>query len=359
MNRSDLIKALVVILVLFFVLEPIAIGMIGNSSGSPKTKIQQTSDSFNGISYFNATVKSYEPYLIIQDANPPVDLLKKLPEVDDLVKIEGGYAVSLKDTSTLRKVYLEIARLGLKPYPVVNLQLPSLVEVTDGTINKTLSTNSQNIKLNADPFFDENQQVELRMSVTSENGAVVAYSNPSFVEKAINLNLTAKVDSFSYYFQRYSIPWEIRNTIDVTHLKSLFGESNVTYTQKDFISSKFIGNESFEYITKVEPDKVFISSNFTSKSDAIADLGEEIVFPDSILDINSPQGYELSSGILNTSKFIYELTLSEDESYFIANPYVEMALDSKFQPNETITLELDGKSVGKGITAINNLKFVK
>ncbi|MBI2079695.1 hypothetical protein HYT84_02940 [Candidatus Micrarchaeota archaeon] len=193
MKKEDILKIAVVLTVLFFIFEPIAIGIIGRANLTPTN--QSTSSQIQGAIQFNATLESYDPYLLITTLNSDQkDSIKQVEGVEDIISIDNGYAISLKKSQDIPKVYSDLKKLNITSYANANLQMPDSVEITAGlTILETVSTGGSLIKMVTEPLIAEGETVELRMSASAQNGFLASYSAPSFVPKSSPFEVDANV----------------------------------------------------------------------------------------------------------------------------------------------------------------------
>jgi|GEM_PF-3385289 hypothetical protein len=358
MDKSLIIKIVVVAIVVLFLLEQFVPGMLRSRTTSSTTTVAIT---LSGSAEFEATLKSYEPYIVVTSLTAQqIKDTKAMTGVEDVVLTDKGYIISLKNSKYVKDVFGLLKAKNLTMAVIANVYLPSNLEfVFENNSNVSIFTGASMVKVVMEPIVEEGELVRLRMNGQSENGYLVSYSPPMVIASEISFKSEAKVKQKLFDFYSYVIAWENRTQIDENALGKQFGAENVSLTKKDFVllqtplSVGELLTKKYEYVSMISENSISVVDGFANTSRILADFGN-VTFPDTMVQIKSAE--DPAIGFESSKNPVYEITLYGTE-YVFSNPDVLIVLDSDYAQNETMNVTVIASAVGNTVLDISDVKL--
>jgi len=358
MDKSLIVKIVVVAIVALFILEQFVPGMLGNANVNSNNKAVS---QLSGTAEFEAMLKSYEPYIVANNLDKQqIEEFKNLDGVEDILLTDKGYVISLKNSKFVKSVFSDLKAKNVTMAVIANVYLPSNLElVLANGSNVSIFTGASLVKVVMEPIVDEGATVLLRMNGNSENGYLVSYSPPMVIASDIQFVSEAVIKEKLFDFYSFIIPWENRNDVSEESLISQFGKENISFTKKDYVilqnllSVGDMLSKKYDYVSVISENSITVVENFTNTSRIIQDFGN-VTFPETMLQVKSDADPMI--GFESTRMPVYSLTIYGTE-YTFSNPDVLIVLDKDYLANETINVTVTASAVGKTVLDISDVKL--
>jgi len=369
MEKKTIYIIFAVGLVLLFLIEPFAIGMInsagkgGNGSG---TGTNFTSvEAFTGTAVANITIVRYEPYLIVSgnnsDAATVNERLIGQGKVAYATWNAGTLVVSLKSSKDVPAAAAEFESGNASVLATAYLTTSPKVMVTNSTGSK-VEAEGNSISMQMRPLYDEGSTHEAQFAARVEGGQMTGMGQitilPSVIKGAL---VEAKISSPPQETYSVAVAWKGR-----IEAKQLSASAGAAYKEKSYVYVANTSKEALEiavagkpYVTGAQPGIISIQNNYTDSETIGRDLLEKgftAVFPDSVAtfsnvsNVSSPNALVASLKASNISA-----TVSADWSAKIRLPS-EIVKDGKayFGMPGGIELAIEGTGVlRQNATAMN------
>lgn len=353
MDKIMLFRIFAILVVAGFIFELFAFGVLGKPSETtnPQQNAQE-STTYSGYSEYYGTIKVYEPYLFAKELNSnKISEIKTLDGVEDVVAMSGGYVISLKSSDYLNAVYSSISEKMINSTAIANVALPYSIEILsqDGK-NKSAATNGAVVKVEISSPPNIGEKIKLKMTVEIQEGILARYSTPTLVPEERTLTGNGTILSETSVLTIALVPWEERNSVNVGALKEQFGTDSVDYLAKNYIgfveesSSNLAMGKNLTYIVSLNTGTATIQENYTDKAQVIADLGEGIVFPESVLQVKGTDGEDFPK-IFKKMAFYTYLVNSTTVGSDTMNAISELKYNSGDEVNLTVKVLAVGNKI--------------
>lgn len=354
LSRENILKVAVVLVVLFFILNTIAIGVLGKPKESNNN---QNVSVVTGMAIINVTVKGYEPLLIADSINESfLDEIKAYTGVDDVLTTSSGYVISLKSTDDVQPVWRYLFSNGIPSKARAILSMPNIFEIT--TQNKTKENVTGFLFTYAvEPYAHVNDKLPLAFQVVAVDGQAQSISQVTLLTTQSEIITNATILSQLSRKEVYVIPWEERNDVNVMELKARFGDAAVNYRKdSSIIFEKPLTLEEqmlkkFPYISYISENTATVADNFTDSTIVRSDFGNGTIFPNSTLEIFTQDSADLP--YQKSLSVIYEVAVPEQIGGFAT--FVK-TVNAKFthdvELNSTVEIKINALTVGSYATKL-------
>ncbi len=340
MNKSDWYKIGAIALVLAFVFEGVAIGMLqNNGSNGDNGQQQPTGEEISGNAVANFTVLRYEPYIIVSGNGTAIDGVKK-KLIDSgvatyAVPNEGNLVVSLASSKSVVSSAEEFESANATVLATAVISSQSKVVVQGDGITTTVEGTSFRFQMR--PIFEEGSQFPASFSAIAQGGQLVSMGNfnilPAYVQGAI---VQAELISGSAGQIFVEVLWSNR-----TAAKSVVKESGAAYRERSFIivpanatqtQLAALQQAGKEYVTAIQQGVISVRNDFTDVNRSITDLqnaGIPATFPTSIA--------------------LFENATAEENAVALVGKLKEAGIEAKITRSKTVRaalpdfIEKDGK----------------
>jgi hypothetical protein len=332
---------------------------LANNSGQAAL----TGSTLSGTTEFNATIRTYEPILIVPSM--PDSLVSALRSDDRVKAITGGASGYLINVSTRDDVFSlaqDLQAQNVSSSAMADIILPVQLDVRYGNATDEMVNASGSIGIWTEPFVDVGSDVTVQMTAVTQDGTLVSYSSPTLVTNEVSVTANATVVSLTGKEYAFIIPWENRSSVDEASLSALYGNGSVTYSRNDFITfqpplnvSQINATRSLPYITYISDTGASVSANFTDINRTVSDFnGTAVVFPDSELDIVTNQSVGLPYPGNVSYGYVISLPSGAD-GYSMNSQPVALALPGRYSVNDTVSVLINGTAMGGAIVQINGI----
>ena len=306
MDRSQILKIVVVLSSLIFIFQLFPIGSFFIGSPSSQKNLS-TSVSFN------ATLKNYDPYLILsQNSTGTVSIneLEALPLVKS-VSSEGGFIYVLLETrDDVRPVASNLQTLGLFPSAIANLVPPDRFLVLDSKSQSVNISTPFAIRIAIAPYFAEDSQIPVDAILIHTDRTAVGFSSPTLIATPKNISGSLLVSKILSSQMTYSIPFENRSSSNFSAIEnSTYSLNNLVTSSSAFTPNQISTARSLDYVVGVYPTYLALKPDFTDLDRLRSDLAISAfsVHP-SLLVVNSSVALDIPYSSSTSSK--YELSPS-------------------------------------------------
>ncbi|MEM2948513.1 MAG: hypothetical protein QXY05_03125 [Candidatus Anstonellales archaeon] len=284
MEQKTLLKIIVVAVALFFLLESVAMVVIGNPSKN------KTVETYDGAGTVEVTVIKYYSYLKTSDYINET-LKKDILGIDGVERVEredGTTVIAVTESKYVFPVYQFLKERGLSTYTKAQVYFPGDIMLGD---KKAYLQGGLTIMM--EPFVEEGQRATMLIRARVENGKVVGiYELTPVAERK---EVVFKGKSEEEIGKKYVIllPWENR-TLTASDL-GITGES-IEYSRNNYviIDSKTPIVEKKNYVTAIGEGVIIVEQNFTDKNTILQDYSSygSISFPDSKIILTTNETLE-------------------------------------------------------------------
>ncbi|MGB9719212.1 MAG: hypothetical protein ACPL06_01295 [Candidatus Anstonellales archaeon] len=273
MEQKTLLKIIVVAVAIFFMLESVAMVVIGKATEN------KTIETYEASGTVEVTITKYYPYLISSDyINESVK--SELLAMDGVERVEEeaeGSVIAVTESKYVFPVYQFLKENGISAYTKAQVYFPG-----DITLGGKTAYLQGGVTLAMEPFVDENQRATMLIKAEVENGKVtkIYELKPISERKEVALSGTVEEEIGKKYV--ILVPWENR-TLTASDL-GIEAES-VEYKTNNYvvINPQTPVSEKKEYVTAIGEGVIIVKQNFTNKSAVLQDYSSygNLTFPDS------------------------------------------------------------------------------
>ncbi len=361
-KKDDIIKIIVILIVVGFITEMFQ--WFGpHWQTTPGIPIGADNGTIKVIAEFNATLSEYKPYLIIKgELNKTTeDAIKTDKRVEDIIKNPEGSVVSIKKKEDVFEVYTSIKAMDVSATTDAKINLPYFIEMTlDNGSSMNVSSSGMAITSRIEPLAKPPSVIKIKMTAIVKDGVIVGYQSLSLVPEKITLYLNGTIkDVYSNVFL-YSIPWEMRDNINIEDLKAEYGMSNVNYSKNNYIlfkrdltASEIQEKKNLTYVVMITDKSALINESFTTKEKIIKDFGDIVNFPNSMLRLEANETPQLN---YSKQEFHYYLVNVNATAYSLLEE-LKAKSSKKYNISDNVTLEIEGLAVGQQLINIANIKI--
>jgi hypothetical protein len=275
MDKSLLIKLAVVGIILAFVIQTFAFGMLNNpNSGIGGGGNAISNVAFQGTVVVPATVTSYKPVIILQGTRGQVaEAVKPLVASGAVIYTgepdeENMTLVNLAGDADVRAVAKSLEGGNVTVYTTAVISLPSRFNITTPEGQREIEGTT--FDLGTPEILGENETLQMSVYLYVQNGKIVQLQNPVFMQEKKALLLEGTVSGGVGASYAVLIPFEQRR-IDKEKAKAIFSAENYSIEIKEIsyiafdppLSQEQLSKLNFPYVTYSQPASVSISPTFT------------------------------------------------------------------------------------------------
>ncbi len=310
MDKKTLIKVIVGIVIVLFVLEPVAISFL-NSGFNPNQNIKVGGQ---GRAQLEMKLNDYKNYIVIdKDYEGKDEEIKKIKGVRDFLVLSDKAVVETKDVFN---VYKELRKMGLRGTSDANIEVIKAY-VGDRDLNA-----SNTFSLTLEPLIKEGTTMYGQMDVVyDENGRVLQVGNFNLILETKKINASFKIKEKLNESYEYVIDWENRSKV----ISLGYDPNNAVIVNNTNIQKE-------DYVYYVGNGYILVNESMTNKSKVMEDYGV-IEFKDTIIYTNESMDIDFAKK--KSIKYTY-LVVNDEYG-------VEKIIESyeKLNPGDTISLEVD------------------
>ncbi|MFA6328748.1 MAG: hypothetical protein WCY41_04850 [Candidatus Micrarchaeia archaeon] len=375
-------------IVVLFILEPFAIGMLQNagskSASTGASGGNSSMASFVGSAVANITITRYEPYLVVTGNASAIEKVK-----DGLVSSGAAtYAVwsgdslvvSLKSSKGVPAAALEFEAVNASAVATAYLATSDKVKVSDGN-GTTVVAEGTSISMQVNPIYEEGSTHEAQFAARVDAGQVTGMGSITILPTVVSgVQIEAEISSQPQATYSVLVGWGGRAAA-----KQLSAAANATYKERSFV---YVANASKEaldaavsgkaYATGTQPGIISVQNDYTDSETIGRDLlagGYTAVFPDSVASFAGNGSKDAAEALVAslasanvsatlstdwTGKIRLPSVLSKDgKNYLGPEGGIELAIEGTGAPAENVTamnvsvdLEASGSRIVR-ITAVN------
>jgi hypothetical protein len=355
MNKTDILKIVALLVVVGFLAEPLWFGG-GLVTFFGSSQQLQSGTNISGTAVFNGTIRTYDPFLYIEGSiqQSVIDQLNVREEVSGMEQTGNGLLVSVDTRDDVYQLALFLRQINVTSYTRANLIVDQAIEVKTltGIVNVTMPSGV--VQLICEPLVDADTEVPVTMTATLQNNQIISYE-ASLIVSTENLTANAKVDSINMTTYTYTIPWDERNSLDLSKY------DNVKYTKVDSIvfteplsvSQILAKKSSFSFIEYIDSSSAQVNSSFNDLDqleEAFGDVG--FTLPPSTLVITSDE--EPALDYEHTTLYTYSIYV---DSTTIGENYFNIDSAAEYQIEDEIELTIEVLSLGDKVIEIRRVSL--
>jgi len=370
-------------LVLVFLIEPFAIGMLQSAgtikAGGSGDAGNASIASFIGTAVANITIVRYEPYLVVSGNSSGIEAVK-----DSLVASgKASYAVwsgdslvvSLKSSKDVPSAALEFENANATAVATAYITTSQKVKVTDEN-GTAVYADGTSISMQINPVYEEGSTQEAQFAARVDSGQVTGMGSLSIPGQAVR-GVIAEARLSAKPTAAYTVSVAFRDRVAA---KPLALAANATYKERSFV---YVANASKEaldaavvgkaYVTGTQPGVISVDNSFVDSESLGLELlqkGYNATFPQSLATFadrsnataeafaGSLRARNMSAGISVdwTAKIMLPSVLVQgNRQYNGPASGIELIIEGTGTPNENVTamnVSVDFEAVGSTITRI-------
>ncbi|MBU0532067.1 hypothetical protein KKB44_01090 [Candidatus Micrarchaeota archaeon] len=353
MDKKLILQIAVVVVVIFFLLQPL--GMGGRLPDFLSFfNNENTATQLTGLTVFNATIRTYDPYLILaSDTNQSIiNELNTRADVKSVVTDAQGIIVETETRDDVYPLASYLRSKGVSSLSQANLALPQTIQVDVNGEQKEIFTSSGIIQVISEAVVDADTEVTVSMIAVISGNQLVQYQSPSILFQQTTILVNAQVVDLNYKLYTYTIPWESRNSLGNL---SQYGE--YTYNKKDSIIfnppldiNQILIKKQFSYIDYIDAGSAQVASDFDNITQLESNFQDvSYSLPSSQLTIKTNETPNISFNA--TVSYNYNLLLETD--YEFENPVITTDLNE--EQNATVELNISIVALGKKVVSIGKI----
>ncbi len=351
LKKENMYKAFAIGLILIFILSSFAAGFLSRQDGgSIRTNDNASSGYLEGDVVANATIVSYQPYIITELRNATAaEEFRVLADVEDVMQSASGYVITLKNSSNITGVYSYLQSRNVSGKANTLISLPPIVEIY--TENASVNISGGEISAKLEPIFEEGENITVRVFVRALDRKIVAYGVVSVLPSQLDIEANASVVALAQIKTFIYVPWEKRYEISegLANITQKYGEGNISYVRKDFVLANISDSveERPAYVAFVAENTIYVG-NFTNSGQVLTDLGNTTVFPDSLLVINAEIEAQEFGNFSRNYTYLYNAKINTGgEDMFFA-----LESSTPYKQNDSVRVIISAYAIKGTISAI-------
>ncbi|MEM4389129.1 MAG: hypothetical protein QXG98_00515 [Candidatus Micrarchaeia archaeon] len=303
-SRKNIIKAAVILFVLFFLLELFALAP--RQAPPPLPEPEEQAESAIGLALINATITSYATELDVFGSSPEIEsAISALREEGKILYTNrlapNRTVLNLAASSHVREVAERLVRAGAHVVGRASATIPGAVEFTTSTGTLLAATGGRAV-FPIDPRIGVGENVTIRMAALIRRGVVVQSDVPRVVPQAEDVLLTADIKNFTPEAKAVlTLAWENRVVSAQEILAGLndslpgarvTGYSPIPAIGVENASAPLDALRNLSFVVDVRENIIIVQENFTDRALAekeilaVAGANASAVFPDTRLNLS-------------------------------------------------------------------------
>jgi len=302
MDKSLLIKLAVVGIILAFVIETFAFGVLGNPNANPGGNAggnAQSGGNFQGNAIVNATVVSYKPNLIVQGEGAAVrEAIRPLVASGAVIYTgepdeQNRTLLNLASGVDIGEVFRNLSAANLTVYANAVIGLPAKFNIT--TPEGQIEVEGTTFELGTPDVWGGNETVQMSIYMTVKGGKILQLQNPVFMQEKAEFSAMGEVAEVRGAVYVVSIPFGQRR-VDRKLASELFGRGNYSFEIKEIsyiafeqpLTQEKLAQLNFPYVTYSQPQSISIDpsfSNGTRLQEDFASAGLNVTVPSSYIRV--------------------------------------------------------------------------
>ena len=293
-NKTLYIAIFAIGIVVLFIVEPFAIGIIqsaGNGNGGGSTGGNSSSVSFTGNAVANITIVRYEPYLVVAGNQSAIEKVKDALVADGkatyAVWSGDSLVVSLKSSKDVPSAALEFENANASAIATAYLSTSQKVKVTDAN-GTSVEAEGTSISMQIRPIYEEGSTHEAQFAARVDAGQVTGIGSVSIMPLVVRgIEVEAKLSS------KPAATYTVRVAFKDRVAARLFMiAANATYKERSFVYIENASKEALDiavagktYVTGTQPGVISVKNDFVDSEALGLDLFQKnytAVFPQSI-----------------------------------------------------------------------------
>lgn len=353
-------KTIVAILAVgLFVLNIVAIGVLG---GGQLPFFQEHEEQVLGQVEFNGSIRTYDPFLVVSGgiSGNLMNDLRSLEGVRDITAEQGNTVIVLETRDDVYPTAIYLKNENITSYTLANIAPPGLVPVKLETGEEVNANFAVPVKIETTPLVPPDTIVTVSMVVLVSENAIIDYGSVYIKTEQKTVYLDGIVEDEMRRYM-YSIPWEERSNITEEEFEE-YGDVNYEKDSMGFFDRELTTEEmftikQFDYIEYIDKRSAVFSENFTDTEQAISDLGVQITFSASTLEILTDERLYLDYD--SSLYYIYTIRLDSSE-YTIDEDMQLVTIESEDKiRDDVVPVSLTGKFIGPILFELESVSIVE
>jgi len=361
MDKSDLIKVLVVVIAVLFLTEIFAFrGSIPFFGGGQQT----LGHNVTGTTSFNGSIRTYDPFLLIpaNTSQAITDQLKSREGVKSVQLEADGYMIETETRDDVFTLAGYLRSLNVSSLSVANVVVPQnlVVSTAGGTVNASAAGV---VRVLTEPLLDVDNIVSVNMTaIVDENGQLVNYGAASIMTQDITERFDASILRLERKTYSYTIPWEDRDglgnlsafgKVDFKRIDSMIFKTPLS-------TSQVIQKKQLPYITYIDQGSALVEQSFSNSSMLAKDFNDtNYTLLDSrlVITANSSTTEDPSLPYDATIRFTYSIMLQNQSRYDFGNAPLIVETDKQYSENASVKVDISAVALGDKVTIVRSVSI--
>jgi hypothetical protein len=386
-KRAMYIAAFAMAIVVLFIIEPFAIGIIqsaGISGGNGGANGNETSGTVLGNANANVTIVRYEPYLIVSGNSSAIEAVKDrlVGEGRATYAVWSGdsLVVSMKSSKDVPSAASEFELVNASSLATAYISTAQTVKVVSND-GREVEAGGMSLNMQVVPLYEEGSTHEASFAARAEGGELTGIGSISILPLAVKgVPVEAALSSQPQETCSVMVAWKDRQAA-----KPLALARGAAYKERSFI---YVANATKEqldaavaglaYVTGTQPGIISVQNDYTDSESvglALFQNGLTAVFPQSVATFANASGNGSAVALIGelealnasaelavdwTAKIRLPSVLeSNGRRYFGPEEGIELLIEGTGEPRENVTamnVSVDFEAAGSQIarvTAVN------
>ena len=382
-KKAMYIAAFAIAIVVLFIIEPFAIGMIqsaGNFGGNNGGNGSAASGMVLGTANANITFVRYEPYLIVSGNSSAIEAVKGrlVSEGVATYAVWSGdsMVVSLKDSKDVPAAASEFERVNATSLATAYLATADKVIVVSNE-GKEVEAGGMSISMQVAPLYEEGSTHEASFQARVEGNELTGMGSISILPQAVRgVVVEAMLSGQPQETYSVMVAWKDRQLA-----KPLALANGATYKERSFI---YVANATKEqldsavaslpYVTGTQPGIVSVQNDYTDSESvglALFQSGMTAIFPESVATFANSTGNSSAAAMIGgleaqnaSAKMAVDWTArirlpavleSNGKRYFGPEEGIELLIEGTGEPRGNVTsmnVSVDFEALGSQIARV-------
>ncbi|MGV8085739.1 MAG: hypothetical protein ACP5N9_05815 [Candidatus Bilamarchaeum sp.] len=353
MNKQDIIKLVVVLVVIGFVAEQYYFSSQGAGFNIFNLGGSNTGSASNGTTTFKGTVRNYDNILVldINTSQETVEQIRNLEHVRSITQQPGYWLVTMQSREDVPALAKFLNNKNVNSLARVNINIPEtiLVDTANGVINVSTYSQNQVIKLVTTPVVESGDEVSISMRATVQNKVLVSYDSAQIALQNVELLVDVSIVKLNQIVYELNVPWEERNSLNTSNSSRMI---NTIVFGSPLTNQQMMEKRQLSYITYISSESAEVEANFTDKNRVISDFnGTAITFVPSRSIITSDHPLNITSN--STVKYNYNILFPDQVGrYRSENVSFDMDFSEPKQVNSTVQLNISALVIGQKLYSV-------
>ena len=310
--------------------------------------------NLSGTTEFSGVIRTYDPILVIplNTSGSIVEEVRAREDVKNVRTDPQGYVIDAETRDDVFVIGAYLRSMNVSALSVANVAVtkPLEVQTITGKVNATVPGGI--IRIVMEPILDSGGEVTVSMVAVVRNNALIDYNSAGLALNEINVLMDAEVIALERTSYTYSIPWEERNSLNLSGNHTFRRIDSIIFS-KTLDISQITQKKQLSYVTYIDSRSAQVLPSFDEAAQVAFDFSDVgYSLPPSTLITDFDAGLDFNRSVA----YRYAIRLSD--------PRVESSLsqlsiqsESPLDANQTIKLNVTALEMGQKIISLKRVSL--